>query len=109
MNLPTEIFGNVVVVHAPEEVTEDHADQFEAFLVSVQPRKIVLDIDQSELMDSAALTALVNAQERVREMGGDLKIATASATNQKILEITRLDRTLEVFSGVIDAVNSYRN
>lgn len=108
MNLPTEVFGKVVVVHAPEEITEDHADQFEAFLVSVQPHHVVLDIDQLESMDSSTLTAMMNAQERKRDLGGDVKVATASTTNRKVLEITRLDRQLEVFSGVIDAVNSYR-
>ena len=35
-------------------------------------------------------------------------VATANAVNRKILEITRLDRELEVFSGLVEAVKSFR-
>jgi hypothetical protein len=51
---------------------------------------------------------MVNAQEALRALGGDLKIATTSTVNRKILEITRLDRRLDVFDSVIDAMKSYR-
>ena len=41
--------------------------------------------------------------------GGEVKIATTNAANRKILEITRLDRQLEVFQSVIDAVQELPN
>ncbi|MGC3966765.1 MAG: STAS domain-containing protein [Pirellulales bacterium] len=69
---------------------------------------VVLDIDDVEQIDSAGLTALVNVQEQLRALGGDLKISTDNSVNRKILEITRLDEQLEVFDSVIDAVKSFR-
>ena len=69
---------------------------------------MVVDLDGTETLDSAGLTALLNAQEALRELQGDLKIATSNAVNRKILEITRLDQQLEVFESVIDAVKSFR-
>ena len=42
MNLPTEIFGEVVVVHTPEELGEDQADGLEAFLTSQERVNVVL-------------------------------------------------------------------
>jgi anti-anti-sigma factor len=108
MNLPTEVFGDVIVVHAPEELATDQAPSFESFLSGVQPRRVVLDMDATELIDSSGLTALVDAQQQIRARQGDLKIATSNALNRKILEITRLDRQLEIFDCVIDAVKSYR-
>jgi hypothetical protein len=32
VNLPTEIFGQVIVVHTPEELGADQCDGFEAYL-----------------------------------------------------------------------------
>jgi len=107
MNLPTEIFGDCVVVHTPDELGEDQADGFEAYVPTLERSNVVLDLDNTEMLDSAGLTALLNVHDRLRASSGDLKIATTNFSNRKILEITRLDRQLEVFSSVIDAVKSF--
>ncbi len=107
MNLPTEVFGNVVVVHTPEEFGAEQAESFQDFLGGLGRNFVVVDLDDTETLDSAGLTALLDAQDRLRASGGQLKIATANAVNRKILEITRLDQQLEVFDGVIDAVKSF--
>jgi anti-anti-sigma factor len=107
MNLPTEIFGDVVVVHAPEELGNDHAERIEAFITGQDRSRIVLDLDNTETIDSNGLLTLLTSQEQLRGRLGDLKIATTNAMNRKILEITRLDQQLEVFESVIDAVKSF--
>jgi len=107
MNLPTEVFGDVVVVHTPEELGEDQADRFEAFVPGLERTNVVLDLDNTEMLDSAGLESLLNVHDKLRHQGGDVKIATTNAANRKILEITRLDHQLEVFSSVIDAVKSF--
>jgi anti-anti-sigma factor len=108
MQLPTEVFGNVVVVHTPEERGTDQADSLEQFLAETTPRQIVLDMDNTEMLDSQGLTALLNAHDHARKQGGDVKIATTSSVNRKVLEITRLDQELDVFESVIEAVKSFR-
>ena len=107
MNLPTEIFGNVIVVHTPEELGEDQADGFEAFMPTLERRNVVLDLDSTERLDSAGLGALLNVYDKLREEGGDVKVTTSNLSNRKILEITRLDQQLEVFECVVDAVGSF--
>ncbi len=107
MNLPTEIFGDVVVAHTPEELGEDQADQIESFVTSLERSKVIVDFDGTETIDSTGLTALLNAQETLRGLGGDVKISTTNGVNRKILEITRLDQQMEVFDSVIDAVKSF--
>jgi anti-sigma B factor antagonist len=107
MKLPTEIFGEVVVVHTPEELGADTAENLERFLTSQERNNVIVDLDGSETIDSGGLEALLNAQEALRALQGDLKIATSNAANCKILEITRLDEQLEVFDTVIDAVKSF--
>jgi anti-sigma B factor antagonist len=108
MNLPTEIFGNVVVIHSPEELVQDHAGMFQSHLTSQERSNVVLDLDNSEAIDSVGLAAILDAQDKLRETDGDIKIATTNAANRKILEMTRLDEQLEVFDSVIDAVKSFR-
>jgi anti-sigma B factor antagonist len=107
MNLPTEVFGNVVVVHTPDELSADQAERFESFIGTLGQNRVVLDLDNTELLDSAGLAALLNCQERLLELGGGARVATTSATNRKILEITRIDRQVEVFESVLDAVKSF--
>ena len=107
MELPTEIFGDVIVVHTPEELSESHSEQLEDYLTSLERSNVIVDLDGTESLDSAGLTTLVNAQEILREIFGDLKISTTNHVNRKILEITRLDQQLEVFDSVIDAVKSF--
>lgn len=107
MNLPTEIFGDVIVVHAPEELTEDHADAFENFVTSLERSRVILDLDSTESLDSRGLEALLNGREVLQHLDGDIKISTTIKMNRKILEITRLDHELEIFDSVIDAVKSY--
>ena len=107
MKLPTEVFGDVVVVHTPEELGTDTSVQLERFLTALERSNVIVDLDGSETIDSGGLEALLTAQEGLRAMHGDLKIATSNPANRKILEITRLDEQLEVFETVIDAVKSF--
>lgn len=109
MRCTTEIFGDVIVVHAPEELANEQAAQFEKYLESIERPRVVLDMDHTESLDSAGLAGLLNAFDHLHPRGGDLKIATSNAANRKILELTRLDQQLEVFDTVIDAVKSFRN
>jgi anti-anti-sigma factor len=107
MKLPTEVFGDVVVVHTPEELSSDTAGQLEGFLTTLERSNVIVDLDGSETIDSTGLEALLGAQEALRALTGDLKLSTSNPANRKILEITRLDQQLEVFDSVIDAVKSF--
>lgn len=107
MKLPSEVFGQVVVVHTPKEVHEDNADLIEGFLTTIDQTKIVLDMDGTETIDSSGLAMLLDVQEILQGRDGQLKVCTANHSNRKILEITRLDEHLEVYESVIDAVRSF--
>lgn len=108
MNLQTEIFGDVIVVHTPDELGAEQCDAFEAYMPSLERQNIVLDVDSTEIIDSKGLAALLNVQDKLRDMGGEAKISTTNANNRKILEITRIDQQLEVFDSVVEAVKSFR-
>jgi anti-anti-sigma factor len=107
MKLPTEIFGDVVVVHTPEELSEEQTPQLASWLTSLDRANVVVDLNGTETFDSHGLTVLLDAQDNLRLAGGDLRICTSNATNRKLLEITHLDQSLEVFETVLDAVKSF--
>jgi anti-sigma B factor antagonist len=107
VHLPTEVFGDVLVVHAPDELNDEHAAQFCRFVTSQDRAKVVVDLDGVEAIDSAGLAALLDAQDHCRTALGDLKLIAGNPVNRKILDITRLDEQLEVFDSVIDAVKSF--
>ena len=108
MNLPSEIFGDVIVVHTPEELNADNADSLTNYLAQLERRNVVLGLDSTEAIDSEGLTALLDARDQLHILDGDIKISTSNHSNRKILELTRLDQQLDVFDSVIDAVKSFR-
>jgi anti-sigma B factor antagonist len=108
MNFQTEIFGDVIVLHTPEELGAEQCDVFEAHIQSLERHNVVLDLDATETLDSKGLISLLNVQDKLRDAGGEAKIATTNLNNRKILEFTRLDQQLEVFDSVVDAVKSYQ-
>ena len=108
MNLPTEIFGDVIVVHTPEELGVDQHEDFAQYVPTLERDNVVLDVDNTETLDSQGLTAILNVQDALREEGGEVKIAATNANNRKIFEMTRLDQQLEIFDSVIDAVKSFQ-
>jgi anti-sigma B factor antagonist len=107
LNLPSEIFGEVMVLHTPEDLAGETAEQFESYVPTLERNNIVLDVDSTENFDGNGLTALLNLQDALRERGGQIKIAATNTTNRKILEISRVDQHIEVFQSVIDAVKSF--
>ena len=107
MQLATEVFGDVIVVHSPEELGRDQADGFNTFVSGLDQQNVVLDLDNTESIDSAGLGSIIKCQDFLREKSGDLTVATTNTVNRKILEITRLDQRIEVFESVIDAVRSF--
>ena len=108
MNLPTEVFGDIIVVHTPEELGADQSDALEAYVPTLERRNVVFDLDATETIDSKGLAALLNVQDKLRDTGGEAKIATTNLTNRKIFEVTRLNQQLEVFDNVVDAVKSFQ-
>lgn len=111
MQITTETFGQVLVAHTPDELTDETQSiflgAFDAPIDSGQVR-VVLQMDRTEMFDSSGLTSLVDLQDRLRARGGNVKICGLADHGRKIFEVTRLDRRFDLFDSVIDAVSSFR-
>lgn len=108
MNISHEVFGDVAVVHAPDELTEVQVPHLVNTFQQLPFTQAVLELDNTELIDSAGLTAILDIDDMLAARGGRLKIATTNAVNRKILQITRIDQRVDVFDSLVDAVKSFR-
>ena len=111
MQLATETFGAVMVVHTPEELTSDTASVFlDALTAPIEQGRtqLVLEMEHTEGFDSEGLEALLDLQDKLRELHGNIKICGLGDPGRKIFELTRLDRRFDLFDSVIDAVASFQ-
>lgn len=111
MRINSELFGNVLVAHTPDELTEETCSMLRETLenqVDAGHVMVVLQMDRSEAYDSVGLECLLDLQELMRAAGGNIKISGLADPGRKIFEITRLNRHFEVFDSVIDAVSSFQ-
>ena len=66
-------------------------------------RWLVLDLAQTDFMDSSGLGALVSCLKSAREADGDLRIANAGEQILMVLNLTSLDRILPSYPNVQEA------
>ena len=111
MQITTETFGDVVVVHTPDDLMEE-TSRLLTEAVEGHLRKgssaIVLQMDRTDSYDSIGLTSLLDLQDQARQSGGGIKISGLADPGRKIFELTRLDQRFDLFESVIDAVASFR-
>jgi len=64
--------------------------------------EVVVDLTAAELIDSAALGALVLAQKQARRRNTDLVLSGATGKTRRLLELTGLDRTFRLVTSTSD-------
>ena len=69
--------------------------------------RVVVDLTGTPFVDSSGLGALVAGLKRTRQAGGDLRIASAQEQVRMVLDLTNLDRILQPFDTVGDAVHGW--
>ncbi|MDY6914508.1 MAG: STAS domain-containing protein [Planctomycetota bacterium] len=112
MNITTESYGHAMIFNLKGELTEDSLSAFqkavEHQLEGKEVVDVVLNMEQVPFIDSLSLEYLLDLQDRLVEHLGQVKLVKCDENIQKILTITRLDTTLEVFAGVAEAVEVIR-
>jgi len=102
--------GAVDVLHGSDPLNADHADKVRRLLAACgthgQPR-VVLDLEQVPLIDSAGLEMLLDAQEDFQRRGGSLKLACRNALCREILAVTGVGRHFEIHTDMASAVGSF--
>lgn len=71
-----------------------------------RPHRIVADLTATTFVDVATLSLLETAQDRLRAVRGELRLVCNDRHTLKILGLTGLDRVLEVFETIAQALSA---
>ena len=102
--------GKVIVIECPRRVDLSVAkDLREIMKESTERNKflLVVDMDETEFMDSSGLGALVSRIAVTRSNSGDVRLACVKEPILKLLELTHLDKIFKSFESVQAAVDSF--
>lgn len=97
MNLTTDFRDTVAIVSIAGRLTATDAPRLRAEvndLIEAGTFRIVIDLAQTEFMDSSGLGALIGGLKSTRVKGGDLRIAAVPDNVRTVLRLTNLDRVL---------------
>ena len=67
-------------------------------------RQIVVDFANTAYIDSSGLGALVSLGKRIRESGGELRLAALNDDPRTLFELTRLDTLFPLYASREDAL-----
>src|SRR3982750_926021 len=59
-------------------------------------RKFVIDFNKTGYIDSSGLGVLVSLSKKIREQGGELRLAGLNADLQTLFELTKLDTLFQI-------------
>ena len=85
-----EIEGQLIVSNR-QELKQRVLDEAEA-----GARKFLVDFGRTGYIDSAGLGVLVSLAKRLRELGGDLRLANLNDDLQTLFELTKLDSLFQI-------------
>ncbi len=95
------------VVEVEGVVDSTNLEDFFAFLGSLFKRgivRIVLDMEHTGYLSSGGLSVIADAYRRAEKEGGKLVIARASGLVAELLEVAQLDRVIELYGGLEEAL-----
>jgi anti-sigma B factor antagonist len=75
--------------------------------VAAGQHRLVVDLGEVPFIDSTGLTSLIGGLKAARQAGGDLRLARPSEQARTILRLTRLDRVLQPYPTVEEALAGY--
>lgn len=61
---------------------------------------VVIDLSGVDFIDSTGLGVLMGGAKRVRSGGGDIRLVMAGSRLAQLIELTRLDRVVDVYDSI---------
>ena len=110
MTIGAESYGHAVILNLKGDLTEDVLGPLRQAvdhqLADKQVIDLVFNLDEVPFIDSSCLEYLVDLQDSLAERLGQVRLARCDVNVRKILEITRLDSTFEIFEDLTEAVKA---
>ncbi|HKI79561.1 MAG TPA: STAS domain-containing protein [Ignavibacteriaceae bacterium] len=111
MDFTKEKYGDILVeVVNLTRATLKEAEEFKLTLtqdIESGCRKIIVDISESEFIDSTFLGALVVSLKKITSLGGDLRLVGFQPAVHSMFELTRMYRVFESYKTKEEAIKSF--
>jgi anti-anti-sigma factor len=101
--------GTRLVLTPDGQITHSNCKEFQEKIsdaILQNKTEIILDCNQVDLMDSAALELLNKTHEELKQKGGALKIIGLNKVCQDILLATRMINILFVYKNIHEAITN---
>ena len=109
MKIQADNQDELTVLSLKGELTEHEVDQFRKTVIDQidgRTRDFVLDLSQTQFIDSKGLETLLWLQDQCVENLGQVRLAACKDNIKTILQITRLQDTLQAHDNVQDAIQN---
>lgn len=110
MPFQIETAGDVVVVAVIGQLVVGNRQEFkQSVLDEVErgARRILVDFSETGYVDSSGLGALVSLNKRLREAGGELRLAALNEDMRTLFELTRLDTLFRLYASRAEALAQF--
>ncbi|HKP27819.1 MAG TPA: STAS domain-containing protein [Gemmatimonadales bacterium] len=110
MGLTTTARGEVSVVRVDGQLTVGNRQELKATVqagLDAGARKFLLDCSPTGYIDSSGLGALVTIAKRVREAGGQIRLAGLNDDLRSLFELTKLDTLFAIYPGIEEALQGF--
>jgi anti-sigma B factor antagonist len=94
------------VVTPPAEIDIAHAASFRQALAAAgaDHRDVIVDLSRTVFCDSTGLRILLQAADRARAAGGELRLVLAGPPMLRIFAVTGFDQLFPIFASLDEAV-----
>ncbi|MBL9141862.1 MAG: STAS domain-containing protein [Phycisphaerae bacterium] len=103
--------NQVVVIVADGGLNHGTASQiYDVVLKSIECglRCVIVDCSKLDIVTSTGLAKMLLLHKRMRELGGEVKLANVQGFVAQVLTLTRLDKVFEMYPDVAQARLSFR-
>jgi anti-anti-sigma factor len=90
-----------------DALTADQVTRYLSQQISSQQVNLVINLAQVDFMSSAGLRAMLATMKESRRMGGDLRLAAAQSSVEKILKMSGFTHILKSYPTEDEAVKSF--
>lgn len=73
-------------------------------LVESDQKRIIIDLESVNYMDSSGLGVLVALLKELKKVGGELKLISLPVSVKKIFDLTRLTKFFNIYNNLEDAM-----